>query len=207
MRRQSKIILFSVILLIAFINKQCNNENENHRTQNNNTTTKTNITSTKTNQRNDTENVNNDFAVTARPSSGFSPYNNYYGKGIYHNYTDNTIKVTAPVQKDIVFFLKNVYTDRMTRNEYIRAGSVFRLTGIPYGKYKFYYLYGEDWSTYASFKGLKNMGNFLKNKGVGKTDDIIDCEFDEGYYGTYELTLQLRSNGNLSTVEGTENDL
>lgn len=44
-------------------------------------------------------------------------------------------------------------------------------------------------------------------ENVGKSNDIIDCEFDEGYYGTYELTLQLRSNGNLSTVEGTENDL
>ena len=144
---------------------------------------------------------------TPRPVNGFSPYNNYYGSGIYHNSTDNTIEVTAPLKKDIVIMFKDVYSGRMVRNEYIRANTKFSLTGIPYGKYKFFYLYGDDWSSNANFKGGVAKGNFLKDKGVGKSDKYFDCEFEDGYYGTYSLKLQLYTNGNLSTVEGSENDL
>ena len=148
-----------------------------------------------------------DVYIFERPVSGFSPYNSYYGKGIYNNATDNTIEVTAPLKKDIVIMFKDVYSGRMVRNEYIRANTKFSLTGIPYGKYKFFYLYGDDWSSNANFKGGVAKGNFLKDKGVGKSDKYFDCEFEDGYYGTYSLKLQLYTNGNLSTVEGSENDL
>jgi len=142
-----------------------------------------------------------------RPVNGFSPYNNYYGSGIYHNSTDNTIKVTAPLSKDIVIMFKDIYSNRMIRNEYIRAGNIFSLTGIPFGTYKFFYIYGDDWSAEADFKGGLAKGNFLKDKGVSKSDKFFDVEFEDGYYGTYSLTLQLLSNGNLKTVEGSESDL
>ena len=148
-----------------------------------------------------------DVYIFERPVSGFSPYNSYYGKGIYNNSTDNTIEVTAPLNKDIVIMFKNIYSGRMVRNEYIRANTKFSLTGIPYGKYKFFYLYGDDWSSNANFKGGVAKGNFLKDKGVGKSDKYFDCEFEDGYYGTYSLKLQLYTNGNLSTVEGSESDL
>ena len=148
-----------------------------------------------------------DVYIFERPESGFSPYNSYYGKGIYNNSTDNTIEVTAPLNKDIVIMFKNIYSGRMVRNEYIRANTKFSLTGIPYGKYKFFYLYGDDWSSNANFKGGVAKGNFLKDKGVGKSDKYFDCEFEDGYYATYSLKLQLYTNGNLSTVEGSENDL
>ena len=149
----------------------------------------------------------NDVYVFERPESGFSPYNSYYGKGIYNNSTDNTIEVTAPLKKDIVIMFKDIYSGRMVRNEYIRANTKFSLTGIPYGNYKFFYLYGDDWSSNANFKGGVAKGNFLKDKGVGKSDKYFDCEFEDGYYGTYSLKLQLYTNGNLSTVEGSESDL
>ena len=144
---------------------------------------------------------------TLRPQNGFSPYNSYYGKGLYNNSTNNTIKVTAPLRQDIVIMIKDVYSGKTIRNEYIRSGSVFSLTGIPFGSYKFIYLYGNDWSANANFKSGLAKGNFLTDKGVGKSKKINDIEFEVGYYGTYSLTLQLLSNGNLTTVEGTENDL
>jgi pSer/pThr/pTyr-binding forkhead associated (FHA) protein len=144
---------------------------------------------------------------TSRPINGFSPYDDYYGNGIYHNYTDNTIKVTAPFSKDIVIIFKDLFTNRIIRNEYIRAGNTFSLTGIPFGKYKFFYIYGDDWSAEADFKGGLSKGNFLKNKGVSKSNKFCDVEFEEGYYGTYSLVLQLSTNGNLTTIEGSENDL
>tara|TARA_B100000925_G_scaffold174317_2_gene131333 strand:+ start:2298 stop:3239 length:942 start_codon:yes stop_codon:yes gene_type:complete len=144
---------------------------------------------------------------TSRPSNGYSPYDSYYGKGIYNNSTDNTIKVTAPLSQDIVIMIKDIYSSKTIRNEYIRAGTTFSLTGIPYGTYKFIYLYGNDWSANANFKSGSTKGNFLTNKGVGKSNKFYDVDFKVGYYGTYSLTLQLLSNGNLTTVEGTEDDL
>ena len=198
MSRTAKIIIFSLVLLVAIINKQNSNDTSSNTAKDDYTTPILNV---------DVDNNNSKYYPTTRPSNGFSPYDSYYGKGIYHNYTDNTIKVTAPVSSDIVFLLKNIYTGRTVRNEYIRAGSVFRLTGIPYGTYKFYYLHGNDWSANADFKGGLAKGNFLKNKSVGKSNKRFDCEFEEGYYGTYELTLQLLSNGNLTTVKSSENDL
>ena len=150
---------------------------------------------------------NKDVYIFERPESGFSPYDSYYGKGIYNNTTDNTIEVTAPLKKDIVIMFKDIYSGRMVRNEYIRANTKFSLTGIPYGNYKFFYLYGDDWSSNANFKGGVAKGNFLKDKGVGKSDKFFDVEFERGYTGTYSLKLQLYTNGNLSTVEGSESDL
>ena len=148
-----------------------------------------------------------DIYVFERPVNGFSPYNNYYGKGVYHNNTDNNIKVTAPTNKDIVILIEDIYSKRKIRNEYIRANTVFLLTGIPYGTYKFYYLHGENWSSNANFKGGLAKGNFLKEKGVGKSDKIFDVEFEVGYTGTYSLKLQLVSNGNLNTITGSESEL
>ena len=106
-----------------------------------------------------------------RPINGFSPYNDYYGKGIYDNSCDNTIKITAPISKDIVIMFKNIYSNRMIRNEYVRAGSVFSLTGVPFGTYKFFYIYGDDWSNDADFKGGLAKGNFLNDKG--KLDKLL----------------------------------
>ena len=206
MNSQTKIILFSLILLISIINKQCNSTSTYY--------DNTPIEAVNTESSTPSE-INNDYAddelnpylPTGRPVDGFSPYNAYCGKGIYDNSTGNTINVTAPLQADIVMFIKDVYTNKKIRNEYIRAGSVFSLTGVPFGSYKFIYTYGNDWSAEAPFKGGAAYGNFLKDKGVSKSDKSIDVEFERGYYATYSLTLQLLSNGNLTTVTADENDI
>lgn len=204
MSREVKIIVFSLILLISFINKHCNSTS--NYTKSNSVTNNTNKDFSRTN--NSSSDIDNSsYYPTARPVNGFSPYDSYYGRGVYNNQTSNTIEVTAPLSADIVIMFKNVYTGKTIRNEFIRAGSKFSLTGVPYGNYKFFYLYGNDWSSNADFKGGLAKGNFLKNKGVSKSDKRIDVEFAEGYYGTYTLTLQLLSNGNLNTVSSSENDL
>jgi hypothetical protein len=210
MSREIKMIIFSLLLLISIINKQCNSTSDYTPSTSSSNEPNTDFDPNdyeKSNSSPSAVNKNSGYYPTSRPISGFSPYNSYYGKGIYNNSTDNTIEVTAPLKKDIVIMFKDIYSGRMVRNEYIRANTMFSLTGIPYGKYKFFYLYGDDWSANANFKGGRAKGNFLKEKGVGKSDKTFDCEFEDGYYGTYSLKLQLYTNGNLSTVEGSENDL
>ena len=141
-----------------------------------------------------------------QPNSGYSPYDSWYGKGIYHQ-TENSIEVTAPIERDIVFLLRDLSSQRTIRNEYVRAGRTFSLTKIPYGNYKFYYTYGNDWSNLASFKNQEKMGNFTSNKGVSKSDDYRDFEFERGYSGAYTLKLQMVVGGNLETESATEDEL
>ena len=149
----------------------------------------------------------NKYLPSLRPQNGFSPYDDLFGKGMYNNSTDNSIKVTAPKNADIVIFIKDVYSSKIIRNEYVRAESVFSLTGVPFGTYKFIYIYGNNWSIEAPFKDGKAAGNFLTDKGVGKSEKSYDVEFEFGYYGTYSLILQIMSNGNLTTVPASETEI
>lgn len=149
--------------------------------------------------------ANPDYTIS-HPNNGYSPYDNIYGKGVYHQ-TNNTAKVTAPLQRDIVFLLKDLSTGRFIRNEFIRRGSTFSLTQIPYGSYKFYYTYGTEWSEQAPFKDYKNAGNFTKGYAISKSDEWKDVEFENGYSSTYTLVLQLVTNGNLETEAASEDEI
>ena len=50
-----------------------------------------------------------DSQITVIPKSGFSPYDNYFGKGIYHK-TENSIVVTAPLKSHVVFIVIDAYS-------------------------------------------------------------------------------------------------
>lgn len=142
-----------------------------------------------------------------QPSNGFSPYDNYFGKGLYKNSTKNSILVSSPKQSDIVFLLKNVNTGKTIRNEYIRKGSKFNLTGIPYGTYSFSYFSGSKWSDQIKLKNGKIKGGFTSGKSFSKSDKLEDyLEFKTGYYGSWEITLTEVENGNLETQESSEDE-
>ena len=147
------------------------------------------------------------ISATPRPENGYSPYNSLFGAGVYNNSTKNSMAVTAPEKADMVIFIRNVYSGKTIRNEYIRANTTFSLTGIPYGNYKFLYLYGRTWDANTDFKSGAAKGNFMNDRGVGKSDDSIDFEFKTGYIGTYTLKLQLIQNGNLETVPASEDEI
>ena len=75
--------------------------------------------------------------------------------------------------------------NRTIRNEYIRSGSTFSLTGIPYGTYTFTYFSGKNWSNDVSLKNGQIKGGFTKSKSFSKSEKIKDrMTFEEGYYGT-----------------------
>lgn len=144
---------------------------------------------------------------TYRPENGYSPYNSFFGKGIYNNKTDNTISVSSPSFSDIVFLLKDINTNRTIRNEYIRGGSTFNLTGIPYGTYTFTYFSGKNWSNDVLLKNGQIKGGFTKSTSFSKSEKIKDrMTFEEGYYGTYTIKLTQELNGNLETQSSNEDE-
>ena len=140
-------------------------------------------------------------------SNGYSPYDSYFGKGVYNNSLDNSINVSAPSSSDIVFLLKNVYSGKTIRNEYIRRGTTFNLSGVPYGTYVFSYFSGRDWSDEVTLKNGLIKGGFTKGKSFSKSEKIEDyMEFKDGYYGSYTIQLTEVVNGNLETQSSNENE-
>ena len=165
-----------------------------------------NRVNTKTPQEESSQEASTTNHSSFQPDNGYSPYDEIYGAGIYHN-TENSIQVTAPSQRDIVFLLKNLSTGRFIRNEFIKRGSTFSLTEIPYGDYKFYYTSGTSWSENESFKGQEGAGNFTFGYTITKSEDIKDFEFEKGYTGEYTLVLQMVENGNLESEPATEDEI
>lgn len=151
--------------------------------------------------------IGNKNYVTYTPSNGFSPYDKYFGKGVYNNSADNTIYVKTPANRDIVFLLVDVYSKKVIRNEFIRAGTTFDLTGIPYGTYSFKYFSGNKWSDDYPVNNGKYKGGFTKNNSFSKSDKWSDnMTFERGYYGSYTLSLTEVVGGNLETESTTEDD-
>jgi len=145
--------------------------------------------------------------VYPRPKNGYSPYDSYFGKGVYNNSTNNSVSVSAPKQSDIVFLLKDYNSGRTIRNEYIRAGKTYPLTGIPYGTYTFSYFSGTNWSDDISMKKGKIKGGFLKNKSFSKSENADDrMKFKTGYYGSVTIKLTQQLNGNLETQTSNEDE-
>ena len=142
-----------------------------------------------------------------QPQNGYSPYDSYFGKGIYNNSTDNTLIINTPKSSNTVFLLKDIYSGKVIRNEYIRKNSRFSLTGIPYGTYEFSYFSGNAWSGDLNVNNGKIKGGFTCNKSFSKNENANDrMDYPEGYYGTNELTLTQVVNGNLETESINESE-
>ena len=221
MSKQAKIIIYSVVLLFSIYLKFYDGNSSNE-----NTTRKRESTERKTVERKPVERKTAERkpverkTVERKPlkkkdkiytisykSNGYSPYDSYFGKGVYNNSLDNSINVSAPSSSDIVFLLKNVYSGKTIRNEYIRRGTTFNLSGVPYGTYVFSYFSGRDWSDEVTLKNGLIKGGFTKGKSFSKSEKIEDyMEFKDGYYGSYTIRLTEVVNGNLETQSSNEDE-
>ena len=143
---------------------------------------------------------------TSVPKSGHSPYDSYFGKGIY-NETDNSIIVNAPPKTHVVFIVIDTYTKRRVRNEFIRKGETFTMTKIPYGTYDYMYFTGRNWSNDILINNGTVKGGFKDYPNFNKNENNKDqMEFKRGYYGSYEITLRQTIGGNLETKPTSESD-
>ena len=107
------------------------------------------------------------------PKNGFSPYDIYFGKGIYNNSLNNSFKIKNSNTTDAVVLLVNAYSKRKVRNEFVRKGANFEMTGVPDGTYYLEWFSGNDWSPDLKV-GSKYKGGFRSKASFTKTKDATD---------------------------------
>tara|TARA_B110000003_G_C16450553_1_gene457770 strand:+ start:28 stop:648 length:621 start_codon:yes stop_codon:yes gene_type:complete len=172
MNRKTKIIIFSIILVFAIIQKQGKEDSVSTKT----TSTqpkekKPDLTEFDQYKRDDPKVDPNKYYPT--PKNGFSPYNAYFGKGIYNNSLNNSFKIKNSNTTDAVVLLVNAYSKRKVRNEFVRKGATFEMTGVPNGTYYLEWFSGNDWSPDLKV-GSNYKGGFRSKASFTKTKDVSD---------------------------------
>ena len=113
------------------------------------------------------------IAPVAEPKNGYSPYDKYFGKGVYNNNSGNIFKIENSNETDAVVLLVNAYSGRKIRNEFVRKGTTFKMTGVPNGTYYLEWFSGTDW--WDDLKvGSKFKGGFQTKASFTKTRDKND---------------------------------
>ena len=129
--------------------------------------------------------------------NGASPLDKCFGKGKYGGSCwvkfDNSANAT-----DAIMCLVSAKTGRTVRNEYIRGGTVFKMTHVPCGSYYIKGFYGTEWNpTRLSACGTK--GYFDSNQNFSASpNDAFEMISDAQGFSTNTITLYGVANGNMS---------
>jgi len=139
-------------------------------------------------------------------SNGASPFDRCFGKGKYSGQA--WIKFDNSNSSDAIVSLVNVYSEKVIRNEYIKAGSTYKMGNVPTGTYYIKVYYGNDWNpTKNNF--CDTPGAFDSDEHYSKSDnpkDYIEIVNSSSGYSTWTITLYSVVNGNMSTQPTNESD-
>lgn len=142
-------------------------------------------------------------------NTGDSPYNDYFGTGVYDNQFSNEVTIHNGQKADVVVCLvEHDYPKRTIRNEYIRAGESFKLTSVPNGLYSLKWFYGNNWNPDTLYVG-EIKGFFDNDAGFSKSDspsDLLKMEQTDEQFSVWEITLYAVQNGNMETKEINPNE-
>jgi hypothetical protein len=139
--------------------------------------------------------------------NGTSPYDNYYGRGLYSSKYENSILFKNGYEKDAVVFLIDYYSNKVIRNEYIKAGTNFKMTKITNGYYYIKVYSGKDWNPYKIINNGKLTGGFDTNYNFYKSSDNLIHLMDNGrQYSVHTITLYTVRDGNMRKIPISESD-
>lgn len=137
-------------------------------------------------------------------NNGDSPYNGYFGKGVYDNNSECYLIFKNGYSTDAIVCLENTVTGSTIRNEYIQAGTDYKMTNIPEGIYKVKTFSGNDWNPEKTLNNGEINGAFdtdLSFSTSDKPSDLIQMSITETgdgiSYSTGEITLYRVSHGNM----------
>ena len=137
------------------------------------------------------------------PENGFSPYDSYLGKGVYDNSSGNEFVIKNSNKSDAVVLLVNAYSEKKVRNEFIRKGTNFSMTGVPHGTYYLHWFSGNNWSPTLKIGGF--IGGFQTNQSFSKTRDLADWMKVSGYE-KWEVTLYTVEEGDVAIEDISPED-
>ncbi|MDE5421271.1 hypothetical protein L3073_03545 [Ancylomarina sp. DW003] len=204
-------ILFVIIVVVAIIIALLSNDNSksysDYRTSSNNHSAKPSYSFDKKN----TEPVYVAPAISKykgnKLKNGSSPYNAFFGAGVYNKKHHNWMTFKNGYQTDAIVCLVNYYSGKTIRNEYIQAGTTFKMTNLPNGTYYMKVFSGKDWNPTKVLANGKIKGGFDTNESFYQSknsSDLLQLN-DNGYqYSTGEITLYKVSSGNMQTQSMSE---
>ena len=136
--------------------------------------------------------------------NGDSPYDGAFGKGLYDYNSKCYLIFKNGNSTDAIVCLENTVNGHTIRNEYIQAGTDYRMTNIPEGIYKVKTFSGNNWNPEKTMNQGGINGVFdtdLSFSISDKPSDLVQMsitETGEGIsYSTGEITLYTVSNGNM----------
>lgn len=131
-----------------------------------------------------------------QPENLFSPYDAFFGKGVYDNSSNNIIGVKNSNDTDAIVLLVDAYSNKKIRNEYIRKGEYVRMTDVPNGTYYLQWSSGNDWSPIITVGNL--VGGFQTDQSFSKTQNTNDWMEAKGNI-EWTITLYNVSGGDVET--------
>jgi curved DNA-binding protein CbpA len=142
--------------------------------------------------------------------TGDSPYNQYFGSGVYNKAYKNQLEVKNGQSQDVIVCLTEYYGNKRTiRNEYIRAGESFVMTSIPNGTYFLKSFYGKNWNPDTLLYNGQLRGFFDTESGFSvsdRFDDLINMQQTERTYSIFTVTLYPVVGGNMESRNITASD-
>lgn len=200
------VIIVIIVIIIANIGSENNESSNNNKSRSSYTTSQNKNTDSTTENDSKKEDVDESKKESQykgnQLKNGTSPYNSVFGKGIYNKDHNNWIKFKNDnSDDDAVVCLVDVSNGRTIRNEYIQAGTTFKMTNIPNGTYYIKVFYGKNWNPNKSMNNGRIKGGFDTDSHFSKSDSYSDrlTLNDDGYqYSTYSVTLYEVINGNMN---------
>ncbi len=96
------------------------------------------------------------------PETGFMPYNRNFGPGIFTGFNSFTFDNSIG-EKDLVFSLVNIRTNKRVRAQYVRKGDKIVVEKIPDGVYEIQFYKGNYWSNSITLGDGITEGGFLSD--------------------------------------------
>ncbi len=110
------------------------------------------------------------------PETGYMPYNDVYGPGVYTG--NSTFTISNNCEYDMVCTLKSTRTRRAIRSIFIRAGDEWVMDDVPPGYYVLEYLQGKRWIYTKKLSDGVTDGGFSEEQKFKEVNYRWDIDFN-----------------------------
>ncbi len=105
--------------------------------------------------------VNNNKEKVPEINDFDSPYSYFFGEEVSNSESKNCITIHNSEQSEaVVCLVEDQHPNTTIRNQYINAGSTFKMNNIPDGNYFLKVFYGNNWDTTKTYLNKKIKGGF-----------------------------------------------